>query len=59
MVEVHNIPRDSVAVPHDEVLELVFHISDRVVGAEGFLEFGDKVDPAVHPAWTLSRGAGV
>ena len=46
-------------VLHDEVLELVFRISNGVVGTEGFLEFSDKVNPAVHPAWTLGQRSGV
>ena len=59
MVEVNDIPRDSVTVPQNEMLKLMFCISYRVVGTKGFLELGNEVNPAVHPAWALSRRAGI
>ena len=58
-VEVYYVPRDAVSILHPEMLELMLSISDGVVRSKGALELSDEVDPAVHPAWTVSRIAGV
>jgi len=55
LVEVYNIPRNAVSILHPEMLKLMFSISNGVVRSKGALELSDKMDPAVHPAWTVSR----
>jgi len=54
-VEVYYIPHNAVSILHPEVLELMLSISDGVVRSKGALELSDEMDPAVHPAWTVSQ----
>jgi hypothetical protein len=44
---------------HVEVVELVFGVCDRVVWSKGCLEIRYKVQPAVHPEWTVCWISGV
>jgi len=59
MVEIHDVPSNTVRVLHPEMLELVLSISNWVMRSKSTLEFRDKMDPAVHPTWTISRITGV
>ena len=48
-VKLDQILIDPLIVFHVDLVELVFGISDGVMGAEGELEFQDKLLPGVHP----------
>ena len=58
-VQVYNVLCHTVQVFHLEMLELMLSISNWVMRTKGTLEFCDKVDPAVHPMWMVSRITGV
>jgi len=58
-VEVYYVPHNVVSILHPEMLELMLSISDGIVRSKGTLELSDEMDPAVHPAWTVSRITGV
>jgi len=58
-VEVHNILCNAVCILHSEVFKLVLGIGDGVMRSECALELSNEVNPAVHPAWTVSWISGV
>ena len=53
-IEVDDVLCDTVAILHLKEVELMLHISDRVVWSKGGLEFCDEGDPVVHPARMVS-----
>ena len=58
-VEVYYVPCNTVSILHPEMLELMLSISNGVVRSKGALELSNEMDPAVHPAWTVSWITGV
>jgi len=54
LVEIYYVLRNMVSILHPEMLKLMLSISNGVVRSKGALEFSDKVDPTVHPVWTVS-----
>ena len=51
-VELDHILGDTLTVLHGQVVELVLHISDRVVWTKVHLECQDKLLVVFHPEWT-------
>ena len=49
LIEVNHIFVDAVVVLHVEIIQLIFSISNQVMGAEGGLEFYNKLLPVIHP----------
>ena len=52
LVELNHILGDMLTVLHGQMVELVFHISDRVVQTKVHLEFWDELLVVFHPEWT-------
>ena len=53
-VKLNQILIDPLIVFYVDLVEWVFGIADGVVGAEGELEFQDKLLPGVHPQFAFS-----
>ena len=53
--EVYYVLHNVVSILHPEMLELMLSISNGVMRSKGTLELSNEMDPAVHPAWTVSR----
>ena len=51
LVELDHILGDMLAIFHGQVVELVLHISDRVVQTKVCLEFQNKLFVIFHPFW--------
>ena len=51
-VELDHVLGDMLTVLHGQVVELVLHISDRVMWTKVHLEFQDELLVVFHPEWT-------
>ena len=55
LVELNHIRGDMLTILHGQVVELVLHISDRVVQTKVHLKFQDKLLVIFHSEWTEVR----
>ena len=55
LVELNYVLDDTLTVLHGQVVELVLHISNRVMWTKVYLEFQDKLLVVFHPEWTEVR----